>query len=73
MKLTDVVCNVDDMTTVNGTWAVSFYVSGDSDNDAGYDSAEFTEKTEAVAFAELTKRLAVKWQDDITIIIDGNG
>jgi hypothetical protein len=66
----DIVCNVDDMTTVNGSWVVSFYNSETEDSD-GYDSRDFDHRTDAVEHAEMVKESCT--HDDITIIIDGNG
>ena len=71
-----IVCNVEDMTTVNGTWIVSFYnESGENaEYEYLYDSAEFDHKRDAVEYAKSTKRNARRdLVDNVTIIIDGNG
>ena len=69
----DIVCNVDDMTDINGTWIVSFYDSATGCS-AGYDSTEFSRKLEAVSHAKTTKQYAERCEGDrMTIVIGGNG
>ena len=72
-KPRDIVCNVDDMSNVNGSWIVSFYDS-DTGDSAGYDSTEFDSMSDAVEYAEATRRYAINEPGDhVTVVIDGNG
>ena len=76
IKPRDIVCNVDGCDHCD-TWIVSFYDS-DTGDSAGNDSTEFDSMTDAVEYAEATRRTARHDMfripgDRITIIVDGNG